>query len=408
VKPVDEHLASALAAVEPLPPLYLPLLDALDCVLAEDVVAGFDLPSFDNSAMDGYAVVLADVAGASAQQPVRLPVVADLPAGVRESMRMAPGTAVRIMTGAPVPQGAEAIVPVEATDRGVAHVEIRRGADPGEYIRRIGEDVQAGTLVLEAGTRLGARHVGTLAATGRDRVKVRPRPRVVVLSTGSEIVEPGKPPGFGQVCDANGYALTAAALDVGAQAYRVGIAPDDARQLMSTLEDQLVRADLVITSGGVSAGAYDTVKDVLSQLGTVRFDKVAMQPGMPQGFGTLGPDDTPVFTLPGNPVSAYVSFEVFVRPVLRKMLGETALHRRTVPARASEGWRSPDGKRQYARGALAHDGDGRPVVRPVGGHGSHLTVELARADVLAVVPEDVTQVQPGDLLTCLLLERGRR
>jgi molybdopterin molybdotransferase len=376
-------------------------------VLARDVVSTIDLPSFDNSSMDGYAVHPADVATATDDEPVVLPVVADLPAGSREVHPLTPGSAVRIMTGAPVPPGAGGVVPVEWTDAGLARVSIARPAVEGQYIRRVAEDVTAGQLLLRAGARLSPRHLALLAATGHDRVTVRPRPRVVVLSTGSEIVEPGRRPGFGQVTDSNSYTLTAAALDAGALAYRVGIVEDDARLLMSTLEDQLVRADVLITTGGVSAGAYDTVKEVLSRLGTVRFEKVAMQPGMPQGFGTIGSDSTPIFTLPGNPVSAYVSFEVFVRPVLRKMLGEVDLHRPVVTARAVEGWRSPRGKTQYSRVELRSDGSAL-TVRPVGGPGSHLIADLSQANALAVVPPDVSQVSVGDAVPCMLLERGRR
>ena len=405
MKPVEEHLAQCLEAVRPLPALDLALLEALDCVLAQDVVSAVDLPAFDNSSMDGYAVHTEDVATATRETPVVLPVVADLPAGSTDTHPLTPGSAVRIMTGAPVPPGTGAIVPVEATDGGVARVTVYAPARPGQFVRPVGDDVTVGQPLLRAGVRLGPRHLGLLAAAGLDRVRVRPRPRVVVISTGSELVEPGRPPGFGKVSDSNSYALTAAVL-LGAVAYRVGIVEDDARALMSTLEDQLVRADMVVTSGGVSAGAYDTVKEVLSRLGTVDFDSVAMQPGMPQGFGTIG-DGTPIFTLPGNPVSSYVSFEVFVRPVLRKMLGEPQLHRASVTARVEQGWSSPEGKRQFVRVDLRREADG-PVARPVGGHGSHLVADLAAANALAVVPEHVTEVAAGDTLRCMVLERGRR
>ncbi|UER55131.1 molybdopterin molybdotransferase MoeA [Kineosporiaceae bacterium SCSIO 59966] len=406
--PVEDHLDRALSAVRPLDPIDVALLDALDCVLAEDVVSTATLPAFDNSAMDGYAVHLPDVAEASEESPVVLPVVADLAAGAREAFPLTPGSAVRIMTGAPVPPRTGAVVPVEWTDGGIAQVRITRAPRPDQNIRRAGEDVTPGEVLLSAGTRLAARHLGLLAAAGHDRVRVRPRPRVVVLSTGSELVEPGRPLGFGQIHESNGYALTAAALDAGAAAVHGGIVPDDPRVLMSTLEDHLGRADLLITTGGVSMGAYDTVKEVLSQLGTVTFSRVAMQPGMPQGFGTLGPDATPIFTLPGNPVSSYVSFEVFVRPVLRKMMGESQLHRPSVTATVTEGWTSVAGKRQFVRVELTTDEQGRSVCRPVGGHGSHLVADLAVANALAVVPEDTTRVVPGDTVRCLLLERGRR
>ncbi|SDQ66271.1 gephyrin-like molybdotransferase Glp [Quadrisphaera sp. DSM 44207] len=407
LKPVEQHLADALGLVAPLAPLDVPLLEALDCVLAEDVVAPGALPAFDGSAMDGYAVRVEDVAGASGSGPVVLPVVADLPAGAGEPLVLVPGTAARIMTGAPVPRGTGAVVPVEWTDAGVASVTITRAPRPGQHVRRAGEDVQPGEALLDAGARLTPRSLALLAATGRGRVRVHPRPRVVVLSTGSELVEPGRPVAHGQVTDSNSTALTAAVQETGAVAYRVGIVDDDPQRLLQVLEDQLVRADVVVTSGGVSAGAYDVVKEVLSRLGTVTFEKVAMQPGMPQGLGTIG-DGTPIFTLPGNPVSAYVSFEVFVRPALRRVLGEPELHRPSVTAEVTEGWTSPAGKRQFVRAVLTSDAAGRPRVRPAGGHGSHLVADLAVANALAVVAEDVAQVEPGDLVRCMVLERGRR
>jgi molybdopterin molybdotransferase len=264
--------------------------------------------------------------------------------------------------------------------------------------------VQAGQVVLEAGTRLGPGQLGLLAAVGRDRVMVRPRPRVVIISTGSELVEPGTRTEPGQISESNSYILTTAAREAGALAFRVGIVPDDDRSLMNAIEDQLIRADLVLTSGGVSVGAYDVVKEVLSRLGTVSFETVAMQPGKPQGYGTIGPDSTPIITLPGNPVSSYVSFEVFVRPVIRRLLGVEPLHRPVVRAVCEEAFPSPAGKRQYARGWLDVS-DGRYVVRPVGGAGSHLVGNLAHANALIVVPEAVTEVPAGGTVEVMVLER---
>lgn len=411
MRSVDDHLAQCLAAVEPLPALDVALLDAVDSLLVEDVASTVSVPSFDNSSMDGYAVLAADLELAAPDHPITLPVVGDLPAGSSEQLRLTQGSAIRIMTGAPAPLGADAVVPVEATDAGVASVQIYARSAPGAYLRRIGEDVRAGDVVLRAGVRLTPRQIGLLAAIGRDRVLVRPRPRVVVISTGSELVEPGRVAGFGQIHNSNGYALTAAAAELGAVAHHVGIVPDDPQQLITTLEDQLVRADLVITSGGVSAGAFDTVKEVLSTLGTVTFTKVAMQPGMPQGFGALtalGGREVPIFTLPGNPVSSAVSFEVFVRPVLRKLRGEMTLHRHAVAAKATRDWRSPQTKKQFVRAVLERRTDGNHQVTPVGGQGSHLVADLAHANCLAVVPEGVDQVKAGDLLDCLLLDRVRR
>jgi molybdopterin molybdotransferase len=404
LKSVDQHLADLLAIVDTIAPLDLQLLDAHGCILAEPVVAGVDLPMFDNSSVDGYAVRLADVANASEATPVQLPVVGDIAAGSRPAYTVQPGMSVRIMTGALLPPGAEAVVPLEWTDRGIASVTINQAPAAGANVRRKGEDVQAGDTVLDAGTRLGPGQLGLLAAVGRDRVMVRPRPRVVIISTGSELVEPGTRTEPGQISESNSYILTTAAREAGAVAFRVGIVPDDDRSLMNAIEDQLIRADLVLTSGGVSVGAYDVVKEVLSRLGTVSFETVAMQPGKPQGYGTIGPDSTPIITLPGNPVSSYVSFEVFVRPVIRRLLGVEPLHRPVVRAACQEGFTSPAGKRQYARGWLDVS-DGRYVVRPVGGAGSHLVGGLAHANALIVVPEAVTEVPEGGTVEVMVLER---
>ncbi len=414
MRSVDDHLALALATVRVVPAIDLALSDALDCVLAAPTESAVSLPGFDNSSMDGYAVVAADLDGASDVAPVVLPVVGDLPAGVRQVPAMSQGSAVRIMTGAPVPRGADAVVPVEWTDAGTVRVGIRRAPTQGQNIRRVGEDVVAGQPLVAAGTRLTARHLGLLAATGHDRVRVHPRPRVVVMSTGSELVEPGRSLRDGQIFESNSYALAAAVTDTGAIAYRAPLVADDARAFVDALEDQTMRADAIITTGGVSAGAYDTVKEVLSRLGTVTFAKVAMQPGMPQGVGRVGDREhedgaagVPIFTLPGNPVSAYVSFEVFVRPALRKMMGESSLHRPLVRATATRGWTSPPGKRQFTR-VVVEGAVGGFSVRPVGGQGSHLVNDLSVANGLAVVPEEVTEVSAGDTVRCMLLERGRR
>jgi molybdopterin molybdotransferase len=404
---VADHLARILDVVEPLSPLALGLMDAHGCVLTEDVVAPAPLPGFDNSAVDGYAVRLADVASAREDTPVVLPVTGDVAAGPASPLRVSAGACVRIMTGALVPAGADAVLPLEWTDGGVATVTIRRAPVEGANIRRTGEDVTQGETVLPAGTHLGAVQIGLAAAVGRSRLLVRPRPRVVVVSTGSELVEAGQPLTPGRIVDANSPALTAAAVEAGAIAYRVGVVPDDPRALAATLEDQLVRADVLVTSGGVSVGAYDVVKEVLSRLGTVHFDKVAMQPGMPQGFGTIGPDSTPVFGLPGNPVSALVSFEAFVRPALRKMLGATPLERPRVRAVTSAALTSPAAKRSFLRVHL-EVAEGMYVVHPVSGPGSHLLAGLSRANALAVVPEGVEKVAAGDAVEVLVLERRGR
>jgi molybdopterin molybdotransferase len=407
MKSVEEHLNDIFSVVHPLGELDLNLLDAHGCVLAEDIVAPYPLPVFDNSAMDGYAVRVSDLAGASDANPVHLPVVGDVAAGPTGPYSVQPGLCVRIMTGAAIPPGAEAVVPVEWTDGGVAEVRIRRAVQPGENVRRAGEDVTAGQQVLPTGAHLGAVQVSLLAAVGRDRVRVRPRPRVVLLSTGNELVEPGSRPQPGQIPDSNSYGLTCAAREAGAIAFRVGILPDDPKLFLDTLEDQLIRADCVVTTGGVSVGAYDVVKDVLSRLGTVQFDRVAMQPGMPQGFGTLGPEKVPFFGLPGNPVSAFVSFEVFVRPALRRMLGAERVFRQQVRAVLDQPLAKRPGRRVFARGNLSVR-DNMYVVEPVGGSGSHLLAGLAAANALIVLPEETGDLTSGQAVSVMMLERRQQ
>ncbi|MEU9041794.1 MULTISPECIES: gephyrin-like molybdotransferase Glp [unclassified Kitasatospora] len=414
---VDEHLADVLSAVGPLPAIELQLLDAQGCRLDEDVTSDGDLPPFDNSSMDGYAVRTADTEGATDAYPSVLSVVGDIAAGAGELPKVGPGQAARIMTGAPLPPGARAVAPVEWTDGGTGtgvaaaamtapvpdeEVRVLRPVAEGAHIRRRGSDVAAGSTVLEAGTRLGPTQLGLLAAIGRATVTVRPRPRVVVLSTGSELVQPGEPVGPGQISDSNSFTLTAAAQEAGAIAYRVGAVPDDADRLRAVLEDQLGRADLIVTSGGVSVGAYDVVKEVFESYGGVDFRKLRMQPGKPQGFGRIGgAAGVPLLALPGNPVSAYISFELFVRPVIRTMLGAPDVHRPVVRALCPAALRSPVGRRQFLRGRYsAADG----TVEPVGGAESHLVGALARADCLITVPEDVTELPAGSEVDVVLLD----
>lgn len=400
---VDEHLEVVLGRVKPLPPFEQPLMDALGLVLCEDIVSSVNLPSFDNSAMDGYAVRAADLDGASEEQPVTLPVTGEIAAGRSEPIVVTPGTAVRIMTGAPMPRGADSVVPVEWTDGGTVSVQIRQQPGLGNSVRRAAEDLSAGTTVLDRDTVLGPRQIAVLAAVGRARVSVRPRPRVVVVSTGAELREPGTRLSDGQIYDSNSYTLAAAARQAGAVVYRVGIVDDDPKKIMDTLSDQLVRADLVITSGGVSKGAYDVVKEELTKLGTIDFPEVGMQPGKPQGFGVMGEDEVPIFTLPGNPVSAYVSFEVFIRPALRKMMGAMPYSRQPVTGVLLDGFSSPPDRRQFVR-AAATSGDEGWMASTVGGHGSHLLGGLSRSNALIVVPEDVTSVRAGEQVELWLLD----
>jgi molybdopterin molybdotransferase len=394
--PVDDYREGILAGIEPLAPIALPLADSHGCVLAEDVVAPWPLPSFDNSSMDGYAVVVSDVSGATEEAPVTLTVIDDVPAGFRADVPVSAGNAVRIMTGAPMPAGADCVVPVEMTDGGTDSVQIRGSVDEGAYIRRAGEDVIVGDTVAKAGTLLSARHLAVIAAVGKGHLVVHPRPRVAVLSTGSELVEPGTPLTKGMISDSNSFLLVAAANEAGAQAYRVPPVKDDAEAFAAAISDQLHRADLILTSGGVSMGAYDTVKEVFTEMGTVEFTKVAMHPGMPQGHGFVGEAEgerIPVITLPGNPVSSFISFQNFVRPAIHKLRGLQGGDRPRVVAEITKSLDSQQAKRQFARGRFL--GDGR--VEPVGGgQGSHVIGGLAQSDCLIVIPEGVAHVNAGD------------
>lgn len=393
---VDDYREGILAGLEPLDPITLPLADSHGCVLAEDVVAQWPLPSFDNSSMDGYAVMASDVSSAAEASPVTLTVIDDVPAGSRADVALRPGCAVRIMTGAPIPSGTDCIVPVEVTDAGTDSVEIRERVAAGSYIRRAGEDVIIGDVVVRAGTLLSSRQLAVIAAVGKGHVVVYPRPRVAVLSTGSELVEPGTPLSKGMISDSNSFLLVSAANEAGAQAYRVPPVPDDAEAFSAAISDQLHRADLILTSGGVSMGAYDTVKEVFSSYGTVEFTKVAMHPGMPQGHGVVGESDNeriPVITLPGNPVSSYISFQNFVRPAINKLRGLGSTDRPRLAVEVTKPLDSPQSKRQFARGRFLDDGRVEPVG---GGQGSHVIGGLAQADCLIVIPEGVAHVNAGD------------
>lgn len=399
----DDYLKLVLAGIEPLPPYDQPLLEAAGLPVAEDIVSEVSLPAFDNSGMDGYAVVFRDVAEASPQRPVHLPVVGEIAAGAAANDPISPGTAVRIMTGAPVPVGTTAVVPVEWTDGGTTKVEISQAPTEGQHIRRAGEDVPIGKKMMAAGDLLGPRQIGLLAALGRARVQARPRPRVVVISTGDELRDPGTPLTPEAIYDGNSFMLAAAVKAAGATPYRVGIVGDQRGEFSEALADQLVRADLVITSGGVSKGAYDVVKEVLSEEG-VNFVEVGMQPGKPQGFGHIGDDRIPIFTLPGNPVSAYVSFEVFVLPALRKMMGRPVLSRPLMRAVTTQPLTSQPDKRRFLRARYEVGREGATVT-PIGHQGSHLLGDLAEANALVMVQANQGTIAPGQPVPVMVLDR---
>ena len=398
---IDAHRADILDRIRPLPPTQLGITEAEGSVLAEDITASRPLPPFDNSAMDGYALIAADTAGAAQDAPVTLRVTGEVAAGDTGAYAVTPGTCLRITTGAKLPGGADAIVPVEETDGGIAQVAIRLAVEPGHAVRYSGGDAREGDVLLARGTRLGPMQIAVLASSGRARAEVFPRPRVAVFSTGDELTEPGQPLAPGKIWDSNSFMLAAAAREAGCLAFRHGPVPDDPREILPAIEHQLLRADLLITSGGVSMGGeHDVVKDTLSRLGTIQFRKVAMQPGMPQGFGTIGEDSTPIFTLPGNPVSAYVSFQIFVLTALGALQGQPDRQLPSVQATVTGPLRSPPGRRSYMRGVL-NRADG--TVAPLSGQGSHQVATLGRANALIVVPEWAVHMKEGDDVEVLCL-----
>ncbi len=395
------HREAVLSRVAALQPRPLPIGECLGLVTCADVVAGVDLPGFDNSAMDGYAVRAADTGGATSARPVTLTVVGEVAAGDDAAGTVVgPGQAARIMTGAMMPVGADAVVMVESTDGGLATVLVREAVTPGRSVRPAGEDVREGTVVIPAGTRINPRTIALAASTGHADLTVRPRPRVAVVSTGDELVPPGRPLRPGQIHESNSPMLAASAVASGAQVVAQMSVGDEPDALLATLTELAASCDAIITSGGVSMGAYDVVKAALAAHG-VEFVQVAMQPGKPQGFGVLEGTGVPVFALPGNPVSAFVSYEMFVAPALDTMMGVT-FERRVVTGRMGHALSSPPARTQIAR-AVTTSVDGQWVVDPVVGQGSHFINDLVRANSLVIVPAEVTNLDPGDVVEVWLL-----
>ncbi len=393
---VEEYQERVLDQVRELAPRRVGVGDAHGLRLAEDVRAVLAVPPFVNSAMDGFAVRAADVAS----PPVTLPVRGDVPAGTTAPTAVVPGSAVRIMTGAPLPEGADAVVPVELTDQPPgavelpAAVEVRRPVTAGAHLRGRGEDVRPGDTVLTAGTVLAATHLSAAVSAGHGELLVHPRPRVGVLATGDELCPPGVDPGPGRIPDSNSVLMATLVREAGAEPVLLGTVPDDPARLLEVVTGALPGLDVLVTSGGVSVGTRDVVKVAFAE--QLHFTAVAMQPGKPQGFGLLE-DRVLVFALPGNPVSVMVSFHVHVAPALRRLVGLPA----RVPlgtARAGVDWRCPPGRRQYLPVVVEDDGGPVPSVRPAsaGGSGSHLVASLALAQALAVVPEDADAVSAGD------------
>ena len=390
---VAEHQRVVSELITARPAATVGLADAAGLVLAHDVIAGLSLPVFDNSSMDGYAVRYEDVAGASVENPVKLPVAEDIPAGRTDELTLVAGTAHRIMTGAPMPSGATAVIAVESTDGGVETVAISASPKPAQHIRRAGEDVSAGSTVLTAGQVIGPAALGLVAALGIGELEIIPRQRVLVISTGSELVPAGTPLRPGQIYESNAVMLAAAVREAGAEVVATVTCDDDATRFTALLDSYAGRADLIITSGGVSAGAYEVVKDAFgTDGGGVEFVKVAMQPGMPQGAGHTA-TGAAIVTLPGNPVSALVSFEVFIRPALRAAMGLPHPHRPVRTAVLAEALTSPAGRRQFRRGV--YDRNTGTVVS-YGPPASHHLRWLASADCLLDIGEDVTALAIGE------------
>ncbi|MEQ6897695.1 gephyrin-like molybdotransferase Glp [Microbacterium sp. KR10-403] len=394
---VEAHRARILAAVRPLEAVTVPVAAALGRVLREPVRSAVDLPLFDNSAMDGFAVHHADVAAASPDSPVTLEVVADLPAGTSLNPPIARGQAARIMTGAPFPSAADTVVPFEDTAGGLADslgtaTVVAAPRALGMHIRPRGEECRAGDEILPTGLVLGGRQLASAAAAGVTEVVVSRVPRVAVISTGDELRPPGAPLEHGQIPESNSTLLDGLCRENGAEVVLRAQVTDDGDGLQRALDEASgLGADVVITSGGVSAGAYEVVRNVAP----MRFEKVAMQPGKPQGFGA---GDPLLFGLPGNPVSVAVSFEVFVRPALLAMQGAAVLDRLILPMRVLEAWRTPAERRQYRPVVVTREG-----VRPASSGGSHLAASLGRADAYAIVPADVDAVAVGDLVDVMLI-----
>jgi molybdopterin molybdotransferase len=395
----DDALARILAGVPTLPAVQIPLLDALGLVLAEDIAADRDVPSFRNSAMDGYAVRGDDVASA----PVELRVVGEVAAGGFSDRSVGPGEAMRIMTGAPMPDGADTVVRVEDTDNASDVVTIAAATTKGIAVRAAGEDLRKGERILNVGTVLRAAEIGLLASVGRGRVLVRKRPRVAVFSTGDEIVDLDAPLERGKIRDSNRYTLASAIRAAGAEPWVRGIVRDSPDALRAAIREA-TSADAIVTSGGVSVGDHDHMKPVLSELGTIDFWAIAIRPGRPLAFGELkdGERRVPIFGLPGNTVSALVTFEIFVRPALLRMQGRANVSRPTAKARLLEPVDKPDFLRVFARGI--HDPDAG-TVRLTGPQGSGILRSMSLANCLIDLPVGPSRIEQGEIVDVILTEQ---
>ena len=410
MRSVEEQQARVTAAAVAPRPVRLPIAEAQGLMCAEEVITEQPMPGFDQAAIDGYAVRSVDISDAEHSEIV-LPVTGEIAAGSRTPSRLQPRQAARIETGAPMPTLADAVLPLRWSDGGQNRVRVLRGVRAGAYVRRIGDDVEPGDVAVRAGAIIGPAQVGLLAAVGRERVLVHPRPRVSVMTVGGELVDVSRTPGNGQVYDVNSYALAAAARDAGADATRVGIVRADPKDLRDIVESQLNRSEVVVIAGPVGGAAAENLRAVLSELGSMEVTRIAMHPGSVQGFGQLGPEGVPTFLLPANPVSALVVFEVMVRPLIRLSLGKRQPMRRTIRARTVTPITSVAGRTGFLRGQLLRDQDsGDYLVEAIGespGGSSHLLASLAEANCLVVVPSEVAEVPAGEFVdVAFLAQRG--
>lgn len=423
MRSVEQQLALVTDAAVTPEPVRIAIADALGLMCAEEVQATRALPGFPQAAIDGYAVRAVDVGGekrlggpvAEPDAPVEpiersLPVVGEVAAGSQQPLRLQPKQAVRVHTGAPLPTLADAVLPLGWTDRGRRRVTAHRVVRSGEFVRRAGDDIQPGDVAVTAGSVLGPAQIGLLAAVGRSKVLVYPRPRLSVISVGRELVDIDREPGLGQVYDVNSYSLAAAGREAGADVHRVGIAGGEPRRLKETIESQIQRSEVIVISGAVGGSGSEMFRKVIEELGEIDTSRVAVHPGSVQGFGLLGEERIPVFLLPSNPVSALVTFEVFIRPLIRISLGKRNVARRVVRARALNHIASREGRRGYVRARLMRDAETTDyLVEGIGaatGAPAHLLAGLAEANALIRVPEEVTEIRPGDIVDVMFLTQG--
>lgn len=412
---VEEARERILSYFAPLQTTDTPLLDSLGLTLAEDIVAQLDIPPLANSAMDGYAVRSADISSATATTPVALPVIGYIAAGHPPEATVSHGTAIRIMTGAPIPKGADAVVPFEDTNESelsrnhkdsIEEIEIRHPAQQWENVRPAGEDIQAGQIALRKGIQLRPGSIGVAASLGRKRLKTIRRPRVAIISTGDELQEPGEEPKLGKIYNSNAYAIAAAVKQYGAEPHIIGIARDTIESLNQLL-DKAIDADMVVTSAGVSKGDYDVVKDVLAHRGEIALWSVRMRPAKPLAFGVLNAPDgrkAPHLGLPGNPVSALVAFEQFGRPAIRVMMGKDPLPKPSITATMDDDIHNHDGRRVYARVIVYRSEGGSYRARTTGNQSSGALTSMAIANGLAICPDDLAIVHSGDTVKVEMLD----